>query len=191
MQFALVNRATYLDVNRTPESDSDHTVMLSVIACVLAAELCPELDLGKVAHYALVHDLVEAYTGDVSTFRFSRVDFKAKQIAEEKALLQIKADFGTTFPWLHKTIIAYESLSDSEARFVKTLDKSMPMLTILNTDNKQAGEMFESTEDLEENERVRLEALRKSYAHDQGVAIELREKLTKRMLDLHKKQTKR
>lgn len=188
MRFARVNRATYLDINRTPESDTDHTVMLSVIACAVAAQLCPELDLGKVAHYALVHDLVEAYTGDVSTFRYEKVDFSAKEAAEAEAIKKIKKDFGKTFPWIHETIEAFESLKDPEARFVKTLDKSMPTLTILNTDNKQTEEMFDHAEDLERNEKIRSEALRSSYAHDQLIAMEMREKLTNIMIRQHRQR---
>lgn len=189
MRFARVNRATYLDVNRTPESDTDHTVMLSVIACAVAAKLCPELDLGKVAQYALVHDLVEAYTGDVSTFRYAKVNFAAKEAAEAEALEKIKNDFGDTFPWLYETIKAFESLKDPEARFVKTLDKSMPTLTILNTDNKQAEEMFDHADDLEKNEKIRSEALRSSYAHDQLIAMEMREKLANKMIQQHRQRT--
>jgi hypothetical protein len=50
-------------VAEQPESDTDHTVMLALIACALAPIVDARLDVGLVAQYALVHDLVEAYAG--------------------------------------------------------------------------------------------------------------------------------
>ena len=132
LNFAGVERATYREDGKTRETDTDHTVMLGVIGCSIAAKLYPHLDLGKVAHYALVHDLVEAYAGDTPTFNISPESRADKERREKDALARIEKEF-TVFPWLAETLLSYEDLADTEARFIKTLDKCMPKIThILN-----------------------------------------------------------
>lgn len=131
--FAKVKRATYLDDAKTLESDTDHTVMLSVCACAYAGKLYPELDLGKVAQFAIIHDLVEAYAGDTDSFGISSQGRNAKEEREHQSLLRIHKEFDVTFPWIGNTIDEYEKLSSKEARFVKTIDKAMHKIShILN-----------------------------------------------------------
>ncbi len=177
MAFSKVFRATYLDTQGTKESDTDHTTMLAVIACAVADSLKLGLDIGKVAQYALVHDLVEVYAGDVNTIDFNNTDHKAKEENEAKALDQLKKEFGKTFPWIHKTIESYEKLGDPEARFIKTLDKIMPALTHLHTDNIAVNEGFDNPEGFEESVYARNAHMRKTFAHDQEIIMQLRDKL--------------
>ncbi len=131
MKFGQVDRVTLLPDGVTLESDTDHTVMLGITACAFASALMPELDLGKVAQYALVHDFVEVYAGDTPTLGISLEDKGEKDAREHQAFLRIQKEYTHTFPWLPETIKAYESLTDREARFVKTLDKAMPKITHL------------------------------------------------------------
>lgn len=127
--FAKVNRVTYHEDGVRPESDTDHTVMLSVCACALAAKLYPELDGGKVAQFAIVHDLVEAYAMDTDSFGLTEEEKKAKDAREHEAYLRIEREFMNVFPWIPETIHAYEKLDTKEARFVKTVDKCMTKIT--------------------------------------------------------------
>ena len=177
MSFGKVYRATYLDKDGTKESDTDHTTMLAVMACAIASSLQLDLDLGKVAHYALVHDLVEVYAGDVNTINFHTTDHKAKEENEAAALRRIKERFGEVFPWIHTTIEAYESLADAEARYIKTLDKIMPAITHIHTDNMAVNEGFDDPVAFEESVRARNEHMRNTFAHDQELVMRLREKL--------------
>jgi len=172
--FAQVERTIYLDPNKTIESDTDHTVALSVFACALAQKYEPKLDLGLIAQYALVHDLVEVYAGDVSTLHIDRVDFAAKEAAEAKALRKIKKRFGKAFPWLHQTIEDYESLKTAEARFVKAIDKAMPGLTHHLNDNLMVNEEFDSAEAFAASKRLQDQKMKQSYAKDQQLAMRLR-----------------
>lgn len=131
--FAKVNRVTFHEDGKRPESDTDHTVMLSVCACALAQKLYPDLDLGKVAQFAIVHDLVEAYAMDTDSFGLSPEGKQTKEKREHEAYLRIEKEFKDVFPWVHKTIGTYEILDVKEARFVKTVDKCMTKIThILN-----------------------------------------------------------
>lgn len=127
--FAKVDRVTLHEDGLTPESDTDHTVMLSVCACALASKLYPHLDLGKVAQFSIIHDLVEAYAGDTNTFNLDEAGRREKEKREEHALTRIKAEFDTVYPWISDMIEQYESLVTDEAQFVKMTDKVMTKLT--------------------------------------------------------------
>ena len=135
LTFAKVNRTTLHEDGVTPESDTDHTVMISVCACALAEKLYKEsLDVGLVAQFAIVHDLVEAYAMDTDTFGISESERNEKSVREHKAFLRIQDEFKSVYPWLPSMIEKYELLDTKEARFVKTVDKLMHKIThILNT----------------------------------------------------------
>lgn len=146
--FAKVKRVTLHEDGETAESDTDHTVMLSMCACALAEKLYPNLDLGKVAQFAIVHDLVEAYAGDTDTFNLSDSGKQEKEEREEKAFQRIKEEFETVYPWLPATIERYESLETDEAQFVKMVDKIMTKLTHRINDGahlKKTGKTKEET----------------------------------------------
>lgn len=134
LRFAKTDRVTLHEDGVRLESDTDHTVMLAVTACALAERLYKNtLDLGKVAQFSIVHDLVEVYSGDVDTFGISEEDRIKKEEAEHEALQRIKKEFDSSLPWIGETIVEYESLVSKEARFVKTVDKCMSKITnILN-----------------------------------------------------------
>lgn len=134
LAFAKVNRVTYHEDGITPESDTDHTVMVSVCACALAEKLYRDtLDMGLVAQFAIVHDLVEAYAMDTDSFGLDEEGKKAKDAREHEAYVRIEHEFSEVYPWLPLMIEKYERLDTREARFVKTVDKLMSKIThILN-----------------------------------------------------------
>ncbi len=118
----------------TPESVTDHTVMLSLVAPALAAALRPDLNTGLVAEYCIVHDLVEAHAGDTSTLRLPTDTQKAdKERREQDAQNRINRRFAGRFPWLTFRLAAYEARTDAEARWVRAVDKAVVKVThILN-----------------------------------------------------------
>ncbi len=134
LSFAKVNRVTLHEDGKRLESDTDHTVMLAISALTLGSKLYPKrLDLGLVAQFAIVHDLVEVYAMDTDSFGLSDEGRKAKEEREHQAFLRIQEEFRSVYPWLPDMIAKYESLDTIEARFVKTLDKAMSKIThILN-----------------------------------------------------------
>lgn len=129
LRFARVNRVTYHEDGKRLETDADHTVMLGIVACAFAERFAPHLDLGLVAQFALVHDLVEAYAGDTNTLRISAERARAKKEIEAAALARIVEQFGVALPWVTATIEQYDRLDTPEARFIKTLDKVLPKIT--------------------------------------------------------------
>ncbi len=182
LQFARVNRITYHEDDITLESDTDHTVLLSIIACAFASDYKKSLNLGLVAQFALVHDLVEVYAGDTPHLHGKGIDKRMldKEKREKKALIRIKKEFGKTFPWLHKTIEKYEKLDTSEARFVKILDKAMPKIThSLNRVRvlKKHGYTREMSKVAFEKQILEIS---KSYGKDQKEALEIMRLLAKK-----------
>lgn len=129
LRFAAINRTSvYWTDQRTPESDTDHTVMLAWVAPALAARLCPRLDVGLVAQFAVVHDAVEVFCGDTPTLRIDDAGRAAKAEQEAVAADEWDLRFDDRLPWMPRTIRDYEAQVDPEARFVKAVDKMMPRL---------------------------------------------------------------
>ena len=151
MKFARTNRATYHEDGITPESDTDHTIMLAVIACACAEKFAPSLNRGKIAELALVHDLVEVYAKDTPTLRpLDKKGAHEKKLREEKAFKKIEGQFEIVFPWITQTIHEYESLASPEARFIKAIDKIMPKITsILNNGATEKKAGFSKSDELE------------------------------------------
>ncbi len=131
LDFGRVDRATYHPDGVTRESDTDHTVMLGLVACSLAERHFPSLDVGLVAQLCLVHDAHEVYAGDTPTLRALTAEEKAAKIAREEAAAERIADeFGGSLPWLPDMIAEYESsMPTQEAVFVRKVDKMLPKLT--------------------------------------------------------------
>ncbi|MBP9765616.1 MAG: HD domain-containing protein [Candidatus Pacebacteria bacterium] len=131
LNFSKINRVTLHQDGKRPESDTDHTFMLSLLACSFANTFYKDkLDIGLVSQFATVHDLVEVYAGDTDTLVYNGEN--AKKIKEEKELesvQRIKKEFGLEFPWIHETIEKYESQYTKEARFIKIIDKILPKIT--------------------------------------------------------------
>lgn len=135
LAFGRIDRtAVYHEDRRTPESDTDHTVMLGWLACALAARWFPRLDVGLVAQFALIHDAPEVYAGDTPTLRIDPAGRAAKADRERAAADRLAAEFAGSLPWLPDTIAAYEAQALPEARFVRGLDKVLPKLVHLLDD---------------------------------------------------------
>lgn len=126
--YADVPRGT-MSANGEFETDASHAIHLSALALPYAAEYYPEFDQSKIAVYCLIHDLVEAYAGDVLSLGMSKADEARKNRDEAAALRRITNEFSESFPRFVAAIHDYENLVDDEARFVKTFDKVDPSFT--------------------------------------------------------------
>ncbi len=124
MSFARIDRVPrYHDGER--ESDAEHSYMLGLVAPELAHALRPELDRGLITQFAIVHDLVELKTGDVATFLFSENDQLGKEQTEAAALQSLLAELPT---YTRQLLARYELQVDAEARFVRYVDKLLPIV---------------------------------------------------------------
>jgi 5'-deoxynucleotidase YfbR-like HD superfamily hydrolase len=184
LAFGMVSRITCHPDGTTFESDTDHTVMLGLVACAFAERFAPELDRGKIAQFALVHDLVEVYAGDTATARImSDADHVDKEEREAIALARIREEFDGQLPWIGETIASYESLDTPEARFVKVVDKALPKITnILNGGVTFKGQKHdaESGKEFLSHQQEKLAA---SYGKDQPEAMALLRSLGEEMIE--------
>ncbi len=121
------------------ETDGEHAFTLAMIAISLARKIDPSLDTGLIAQYALVHDLVEAYAGDVSVRHES---YHQKEAAEAKALVEIQTRFADRDPWIGEYIEKYESRIDKESRFVYVVDKCVGALARLADDGESWADYY-------------------------------------------------
>ncbi len=130
LAFGRVERVTRHEDGVRPETDTDHTIMLCLLACDLAVSLDLWLDVGLVCQLSVVHDLVERYANDVQTLTIDAQGRKEKAEREAAALVRIRSEFGES-SWICRTLELYEHQGCPEARFVRVLDKVTPKLTHL------------------------------------------------------------
>lgn len=108
------------------ENDVEHSWSVAFLACSLAPEIDADLDVGKIAQFAIAHDLVEVFAGDTSPWQNEQSQ-GSKEQREEKAVQRIEKQFAR-FPWIAGTIQEYESRESDEAKFVWAVDKIIILL---------------------------------------------------------------
>lgn len=128
----IINLATKLAaVKRTTgyrskhlENDAEHCYQLA-LTCWAANKLYNlHLDDELILKFALIHDLAEAYTGDIDAFDNPKA-MAAKKENEDRALQKMKKEFGN-FAELFIMIDKYENREKIlEAKLVHTIDKLM------------------------------------------------------------------
>jgi putative hydrolase of HD superfamily len=176
LRLGRVERITLHEDGARPETDTDHTVMLGVLACAFAQKYIPRLDLGKIAQYALLHDMVEAYAGDTPTLSITPQQRAEKYLREERALERIQDEFHGHYPWVTHTIVDYETRLDDEARYVKALDKLMPKITHILNEGATLHRQGMDEKDLVRRYAVQAEELYR-YAGDFPELFKLRTEL--------------
>lgn len=182
-RYGDVKRATR-DASGNKESDARHAVHLSSLALPYAAEFYPTLDSSRIAIYCLVHDILEAYTGDVPTLGITDNQLALKYQAEEKALKQLDNSYAKTWPEFVKIIHDYETLADQESRYVKTFDKLDPAFTHFSNKGAQLINFYGYTS-REELLSISEHATKRiaTYGSDFPLVLNDRMEITKRVAD--------
>ena len=124
MAFARVERVPRYD-ETSRENDAEHSFMLSLVASELAGSYFANLDPGLVAQFANVHDLVELETDDVATFTIDDETLAVKAAAEYSALDRVAEILPT---YTRQLFLRYEEQVEPEARFVRLVDKILPVI---------------------------------------------------------------
>jgi putative hydrolase of HD superfamily len=141
LPFHQIHRQHKLPVGeRRLENDVEHSWTVAVLACALAPVIDPALDTGRISQYALVHDLVEIHAADTKVFSASAAHKATKADREQAALGRLATDFAA-FPWIHRTITAYEHMADAEAQFVYAVDKYIAVIYDLLDNGRYLGEI--------------------------------------------------
>ncbi|MEM0382638.1 MAG: HD domain-containing protein [Nitrososphaerota archaeon] len=105
---------------RRPESVADHSYSLALLSMLVAADR--GLDPYKTAALAVVHDLAEVLTGDLTpSEKKTNQDYRdEEQKAIQEIVYRIQGRAGNLILQLYSE---YSSQSSEEARLVKELDK--------------------------------------------------------------------
>ena len=101
------------------ESVAEHSWRVSLMAMLLKPQF-PEADMDKVVRMCLIHDLGEAFTGDIPSFEKTEADVQAEDAAFEHWVATLPEGTREEFSALLAEMNALETV---EARIYKALDK--------------------------------------------------------------------
>ncbi len=131
---------------QTPESVADHSFAVTALSIILAD--IKGLDVAEVARMAILHDLPEAVTGDLTPNQKKEKMGELKQLEEDivKSIIQY-----LPFETGQKYLEAWRKLDENscqEARLVKLIDKLEMGLQaaeyVKKTKNKKLLEIYQS-----------------------------------------------
>lgn len=128
LAFGRIDRTCVTHPDGTPESDTDHSIMLAWVAPSLADIINRRVgyqrhNTMRVAAYAAVHDAVEVYAGDTPTIQITVAELDAKAEREAVASKRLQVQFRHRLPWFASMVRAYEAQADLDARLVRSIDK--------------------------------------------------------------------
>jgi len=136
------------------ENDVDHSYGLALICWYLAPKIAPELSLEKIFKYAIAHDLVEIQAGDTFVFADSKeIDNKADR--EAAAIKQLYKDWPDFIEMVDATK-GYDDKIDEEAKFVKAVDKFIPLIIIDQGEGSEFWNRHKITLDMMRKNKVTI-----------------------------------
>jgi len=170
LAFGRINRATFHEDGKRPEGDAEHSIMLALLVAEVASKYDSVFSVDAAVRFAIVHDLVEAYTpgGDTNSFGITAEALEGKKAREAvgwRLLLERHVDC----PWLLRQVVVYEQQKSLEARLVRYLDKVTPKLTHALNGCAALKVMGVTKEDVERIQREEGVALRRQYPELQGI----------------------
>jgi 5'-deoxynucleotidase YfbR-like HD superfamily hydrolase len=103
------------------ENDAEHSYQLALTAWSANHQYSLGLDDERILKYALVHDLVEIYAGDIDAFG-NKTELSLKDEKETQALKKLKQQYAD-FPEIVIVIEDYKEKKEPEAQLVNIMDK--------------------------------------------------------------------
>ena len=116
-QLKCNTRHSYTSSGRL-ESVAEHSWRLALMAMLVGDEF-PDLDMDKVIKMCLIHDLGEAFTGDIPTFEKSEKDEEKEASLLNEWMMQLPEPFVSEMQELYREMEERKTL---EARIYKALD---------------------------------------------------------------------
>jgi putative hydrolase of HD superfamily len=126
IDLSLIDRSHYLAKTERRENDIEHSMTVAILCWYVHDRYQIDLDIAKILKYAITHDFVERYAGDVNTFA-STDERNAKVQQEQKSLDRLSGEF-STFNDMITSMQEYELKRDQESLFVWTVDKMQPLI---------------------------------------------------------------
>jgi putative hydrolase of HD superfamily len=127
--FSEVKRMPHMADKGRPENDVEHSFGLAITCWFLQPKIAPELELSRILRYALAHDIVEIHAGDTFAFGKDKAYIASKETRERDAIKKLRSDL-QDFTELVDFAERYMDKVDEEAKFVKAVDKILPLIMI-------------------------------------------------------------
>lgn len=126
IDLSLINRYHYLAGTDRRENDIEHSMTVALLCWYIHDKNKLDLSLEKILKYAMTHDFVERYAGDVNAYA-SKSEREAKVIREQSSLTRLSREY-EDFPDMVQTMHQYELKQDEESLFVWTVDKMQTLI---------------------------------------------------------------
>lgn len=127
IDLSLIDRHHYLAKTDRRENDIEHSMSVVVLSWYFHEKVGSPLDLSKILQYAVAHDFVERYAGDVNTFASDEARTqKAKD--ESESLAKLSEEFRGFGSLVDIIMHGYETRTDEESLFVWTVDKMQALI---------------------------------------------------------------
>lgn len=124
--LSLIERKHYHPETKRRENDIEYSMAVAMLCWYIHDKYSLNLDLAKILKYALTHDFVERYAGDVPTFA-SSVERDNKVLREQGSLKRLSEEFGK-FEGMIASMQRYETKEDEESLFVWSVDKMQQLI---------------------------------------------------------------
>ena len=126
VDLSQINRKHYIPKTARRENDIEHSMAVAVLCWYIHDTYKLDLDIAKIFKYALTHDFVERYAGDVPTFA-SSAERDAKVVRERESLDKLSDEF-SEFSDMVAAMQGYELKEDEESLFVWSVDKMQQLI---------------------------------------------------------------
>jgi 5'-deoxynucleotidase YfbR-like HD superfamily hydrolase len=130
--LSMIERKSFIPNTDRRENDIEHSLTVATLCWYIHDKYKLELDIAKIFKYALSHDFVERYAGDVSTFASAEERIQ-KVIREKESLVRLSKEL-SAFDDIIVSMKHYEDKDDEESLFVWSVDK-MQQLIMGSLDN--------------------------------------------------------
>ena len=124
--LSLIERKSEIPGTNRHENDIEHSMTVAILCWYIHDKYNLDLNLELILKYALTHDFVERYAGDVSTFA-PQAERDAKVLREQESLKRMSTELAD-FSGLVKVMEQYESKPDQESLFVWSVDKIQQLI---------------------------------------------------------------
>lgn len=121
-----VERAIWVKDKEQAENNSEHSYQLALTALYIIEARQLKLDAGRCMALAIVHDILEVYSGDTPAFGAQQL-----QATKDERELAARAKLRRRWPTLtllHELIDEYEARQTAESKFIYALDKILPIM---------------------------------------------------------------
>ncbi len=135
-QFKTILRTCRTTLPERHESDAEHSWHLALFVILMRDDL-KDLDFERLLELALVHDLPEIYAGDTNPYRGDGSNKAEEEAASARRLVAILPE--KEEERMHLLFQEYNDQTTPESRTIKALDKLLPLIQNLCTNERYSS----------------------------------------------------